>query len=84
MDTDYLTERAYEVLIGEAGEVSEFLRADIGASSRFWGIRVKAQTGFGVRNRPEYAAFAESLPTAAILYSGWTSLVSRCLDDVHD
>ncbi len=36
MDTDFLTERAYEVLIGKAGDVSEFLRADIGAASRLY------------------------------------------------
>jgi hypothetical protein len=33
MDTDYLTEAAYRVLIGRSGEVSEYLRADIGASA---------------------------------------------------
>ena len=33
MDTDYLTETAYEVLIGRSGEVSEFLRAEIGTAA---------------------------------------------------
>ena len=36
MDTDYLTEEAYRVLIGRSGEVSHFLRSEIGASSRFY------------------------------------------------
>jgi hypothetical protein len=34
MDTDYLTEKAYDVLIIESGKVSEFLCAEIGASAR--------------------------------------------------
>ena len=33
MDTDFLTEAAYRVLIGRSGEVSEFLRAEIGAAA---------------------------------------------------
>ena len=33
MDTDFLTEDAYRVLIGRSGEVSEFLQAEIGASA---------------------------------------------------
>ncbi len=33
MDTDFLTEEAYRVLIGRSGEVSEYLRAEIGASA---------------------------------------------------
>jgi len=33
MDTDFLTREAYRVLIGRSGEVSEFLRAEIGASA---------------------------------------------------
>lgn len=36
MDTDFLTEEAYRVLIGRSGEVSEFLRAEIGASAGFY------------------------------------------------
>ena len=33
MDTDLLTERAYRVLIARSGEVSDFLRAEIGAAA---------------------------------------------------
>jgi hypothetical protein len=33
MDTDYLTEKAYDTLIIESGKVSEFLCAEIGASA---------------------------------------------------
>ena len=33
MDTDLLTEKAYRVLIGRSGEVSDFLRAEIGAAA---------------------------------------------------
>lgn len=33
MDTDFLTREAYQVLIGQSGEVSEFLRAEIGAAA---------------------------------------------------
>ena len=36
MDTDFLTEEAYRVLIKRSGEVSEFLRAEIGASASFY------------------------------------------------
>ena len=34
MDTDYLTEKAYEVLIVESGAVLDYLRSEIGASAR--------------------------------------------------
>lgn len=34
MDTDYLTEKAYEVLMLESGKVLGYLRSDIGASAR--------------------------------------------------
>ena len=33
MDTDYLTEDAYNVLIVESGKVLDYLRSDIGASA---------------------------------------------------
>lgn len=33
MDTDFLTRDAYRVLIGHSGEVSDFLRAEIGSAS---------------------------------------------------
>jgi len=33
MDTDFLTQKAYRVLIGQSGDVSEFLRAEIGAAA---------------------------------------------------
>jgi len=34
MDTDFLTQESYRVLIGRSGEVSDFLRAEIGAAAR--------------------------------------------------
>ncbi len=33
MDTTLLTREAYRVLIGESGDISEYLRADVGASA---------------------------------------------------
>ena len=36
MDTDFLTEEAYRVLIGRSGEISEYLRAEIGSLSRLY------------------------------------------------